>query len=506
MKNPSLLTLGILLGLAACKEADSTVLVNISINPDVRPVHSVRVAMSSAQARDTKTYPAKASATALPSGSSLVIILPRSRTGRLDLAVVGIDNAGANVAHGATQATIAVGGSVTAAVVLAAGPSLCGNMALDSGETCDDGNQFSFDGCDFQCQPEGSRPDAAAPDSGMPEVIPNDGATADTRIDDVFSDRLADVRGADTVGDLPAPSDLPVTTSDLAREAAQDSAGDVHIPFDTPVASDAADVRFSTDMGPDAETGPAKDAASPADTTPICSPQPKSTGGIPCPGGQCALGGYSGPAFTATDGVMSTVCMSPNSLCAAGQTPAYSATTNSWGGDFGFETTTAFPILSGAGVAVALSSLPTSQTIRVNVLVQDTVYCAAMMAANQTIPWKDFYTECWNTGGTSLGTLAPTTAMRIYFVVNSTTVAGTFDFCVTSLALVQPKLPLGTRCTSGAECESTFCADGVCCGVASCTTPDNTCSTCSGSTNGVPDGRCGARCPICNCVSGNCSC
>ena len=77
-------------------------------------------------------------------------------------------------------------------------------------------------------------------------------------------------------------------------------------------------------------------------------------------------------------------------------------------------------------------------------------------------------------------------------------------FCQGSVC--KPKLSTGTNCTSGDQCQSTYCTDGVCCGVASCTTPGNTCSTCSNSTNGVPNGQCGARCPICNCTGGNCTC
>jgi hypothetical protein len=63
-----------------------------------------------------------------------------------------------------------------------------------------------------------------------------------------------------------------------------------------------------------------------------------------------------------------------------------------------------------------------------------------MTAASQTIAWTDFYTQCWNAGaGTSLGAATPATATSIYFVVNSSMVGGPFDFCVTSLSLVQIK-------------------------------------------------------------------
>ena len=166
MKVRLLLVLGLF---SACKEADSVVLVNVSINPDVSPVYSLRVAMSTARAHDTKIYPATPSVTAIlssSSSSSFAIVLPRSRTGFLDLALDGLDTAGKSVAHGTAQTTIVVGGTATVpSVALAAGASLCGDGVINSGETCDDGNQFSFDGCDFRCQIEGALGDASVPDA-----------------------------------------------------------------------------------------------------------------------------------------------------------------------------------------------------------------------------------------------------------------------------------------------------------------------------------------------------
>ena len=170
MKTRPFLAVGLLIGLSACKKADSVILVNASINPDVSPIYSLRVSMSSAQTQDSKVYPAKQSATAIPTSASLVIVLPRSRSGRVDLAVDGVDNAGINVAHGTAQAVIVVGGSVTTTVVLTAGPTLCGNDSIEPGETCDDGNQFSFDGCDFRCQVEIPMRDAGVPDTSVPEA------------------------------------------------------------------------------------------------------------------------------------------------------------------------------------------------------------------------------------------------------------------------------------------------------------------------------------------------
>jgi cysteine-rich repeat protein len=192
MKVRFLLAFGILASLSACKDADSVVFVNVSITPDAPPVYSLRVAMSTTRAHDTKIYPAAPSVTAIlspSSASSFAIVLPRSRTGFLDLALDGLDTAGKSVAHGTAQTTIVVGGTVTVpSVVLVTGSSLCGDGVVDSGETCDDGNQFSFDGCDFQCRIEGAPSDASVPD-----VDAFDGGDSNSR-----QDSMVDLAAPDT--------------------------------------------------------------------------------------------------------------------------------------------------------------------------------------------------------------------------------------------------------------------------------------------------------------------
>jgi len=135
-----------------------------------------------------------------------------------------------------------------------------------------------------------------------------------------------------------------------------------------------------------------------------CTLRPKSTGGLPCPGGKCTVGAYSGYDFGFSDGLGSTYCVDANSLCAAGTTlapdpPAYTI----WGAGFGFSLsplttlTNTTPVqLTGSGVSVTLSSLPTGgATARVQVTVGITQYCALMTSASQTIPWASFNTECW---------------------------------------------------------------------------------------------------------------
>jgi hypothetical protein len=116
--------------------------------------------------------------------------------------------------------------------------------------------------------------------------------------------------------------------------------------------------------------------------------------------------------------------------------PTYSV----WGAGFGFNLsplatpTVPMPVqLSGTGVTVTLSSLPTGADMRVQVNVGGTHYCATMTSPSQTLPWTSFNTACWDpTTGTAL-TGAPNTS-TLEFEASSGTTAGTFDFCVTALS------------------------------------------------------------------------
>jgi len=132
--------------------------------------------------------------------------------------------------------------------------------------------------------------------------------------------------------------------------------------------------------------------------TATCTPVPKSTGGLSCPGGLCTVGAYSGYDFTFGDKIASSVCMLPNSLCGAGtvgaQNPAGGYTV--WGAGFGFSlstlttATTETPVqLAGTGVTVTVTSLPTNADMRLQVKhfvgATGTTYCAIMTTATQTI-------------------------------------------------------------------------------------------------------------------------
>ena len=152
---------------------------------------------------------------------------------------------------------------------------------------------------------------------------------------------------------------------------------------------------------------------------------------------------YSGYDFSLVDPTgKSSVCMSPNSLCGAGvvgaqNPPSYTV----WGAGFGFNlsplttATTIVPVqLTGSGVTVTLSSLPTGgATARVQVTVGTAQYCAVMTKATQTIPWTSFNTECW-ASASGVALTGPPNASNIQFEAASGATAGAFDFCVTALS------------------------------------------------------------------------
>ena len=279
---------------------------------------------------------------------------------------------------------------------------------------------------------------------------------------------------------------------------------------DAAVPSDLAktvDVGASGDRAAVSDGAP--DGTAGTDSSPtLCSPVPKSTGGIACPGGKCTVGPYSGSASAFSDGVSSTICLSGNTLCAAGATNASKSTntTINWGTAFGFnlspnstDTDLVGVQLSGSGISVTLSSLPTGAQARVQVMVGNAAYyCAAMSASTQTFPWASFNTACWNNSGTYLSG-APTAATSIAITVSSEAgVAGSFDLCVTSLAF-----PGSETCPTGYHDGGT----GTCVLIGACSTgyhdggggacvASGTCST--GYHNGgagtcVASGTCSTR-------------
>ena len=176
--------------------------------------------------------------------------------------------------------------------------------------------------------------------------------------------------GSTKFGDSAVFSDLG-TALDVAIPP--DVAQRPDVGLDAPLTVDATsipDVGLSPDVTfiPDTGTGPpnsgdggASDGAGGTNSSPtLCSPVPKSTGGIACPGGKCTVGTYSGSGFTLTDGLASTICLSANSLCAAGTTnPLKSSDTSAnWGAVFGFYLSPDSTAANSVGVQLAGSGYP----------------------------------------------------------------------------------------------------------------------------------------------------
>jgi hypothetical protein len=177
--------------------------------------------------------------------------------------------------------------------------------------------------------------------------------------------------------------------------------------------------------------------------TATCTPVPKSTGGLSCPDGLCTVQSYSGHNFPLVDtSGKSSICMLPNTLCAAGTVGAQDPPTfKVWGAGFGFSlspqttATIIVPVqLTGSGVTVTLSSLPTGgASARAQVTVGGAQYCAVMTKTSQTIPWTSFNSTCWDP--TPAGALTgPPNASNFQIEASAGTTAGAFDFCLTGLS------------------------------------------------------------------------
>ena len=177
--------------------------------------------------------------------------------------------------------------------------------------------------------------------------------------------------------------------------------------------------------------------------TVTCTPVPKSTGGISCPTNVCTVQTYSGYDFPLVDPTgKSSICMSPNTLCAAGTVGAQDPPTfKVWGAGCGFSlsplttATSTVPVqIIGSGVTVTLSSLPSGgASARVLVTVGTVQYCAVMTNTSQTIPWTSFNLTCW--APTPAGALTgPPIASNFQIQASAGTTAGAFDFCLTGLS------------------------------------------------------------------------
>lgn len=448
MKAKWLPIFGLIALLLACKDAKSVVLVNVALDSDVAPIYSLRVSMSIDQAHDTKIYPDKASTLAIPSTTSLVIVLPRSRAGMLDLAFDGLDSIGNSVAHGTTSTPVTVGGTATVSVTLHMGASVCGNQIVDPGETCDDGNQFSFDGCDFRC---------------MAESHPSDSGVSDTR-----PSIPGDVDGsANTSRDVMA--DTAVSAPDLTPDRPREPDGNRldGRPEDVPQQQDAAaSVRDSSSGFALGQTCTGKEQCASGNCVDgVCCQSTCNSVcmvcNLPTSTGQCAFA-------RAGDDPRDNCSPEPESTCGRDGTCDGAGSCRRW-----VDGTVCGPATCTKGTAASERTCDGQGLCRAPITTRDCQpFACKGNACGTTCATPD---DCSSDASCQAG-------------------------------VCKAKQALGTSCTSGSQCQSTHCTDGVCCESENCNSPSNSCSTCSNSTNGVPNGRCGARCRVCNCTNGVCSC
>ena len=144
----------------ACEKSDGVVIVNVTAEADVdvASVFQLRAQVSNAGQGNTRLFPGTPGARPIVFDTSFSLTVPRDRTGAMDIALDGLDATGAAVANGAATVDLHGGDKVTVAITLHAGPSLCGNGRIDSGEACDDGDRLSSGDCDYLCQSRTSGP------------------------------------------------------------------------------------------------------------------------------------------------------------------------------------------------------------------------------------------------------------------------------------------------------------------------------------------------------------
>jgi len=150
----------------ACERSDSIVVVKVAADSGVADVMQLRAWVSNAGDGTARLFPTAPAAQPIAFETSFSISVPRARTGALDIALDGLDGGGAVVASGAGTVDLHVGDNVTVTITLQAGPSLCGNGQVDSGEGCDDGDRLSSGTCDYACQPRTAGPGAGGAGGG----------------------------------------------------------------------------------------------------------------------------------------------------------------------------------------------------------------------------------------------------------------------------------------------------------------------------------------------------
>ena len=470
----------IFLGLAflalACKAGSSSsqdvLLVTVKAPADLTGITHLNVTFTNAGTSETQSYPPNPTSTPIVFSTTLSATMPKSRTGNIDVSIDGLDAQNTVLAHGETSQDLVSGGQTNVTVTLAAVP--VGSDAGVGGQggataTGGSGGQGGAAGAGGAGGVQGGTTSANGGHSTATGGATGGGtAGIDAGVDGASggsagtSARAGNSGGGSSGTGAAGASGGAIVTGGVGAGGTGGTSGGTggtgscppimcpalaclgHTqpnpdPCGCPICAPNLDGGMAQDAGGSADR-PSTDANS-AETLATCS-APKSTGGIACPGGKCTVGDYSGFEFAFADQTdESSICLSPNSLCAAGTTGAQNPPTYSvWGASFGFNLSTAttatgtVPVqLSGTGVTIALSSLPTGADMRVLVTVGSTSYCAVMTAVTQTLLWTSFNQTCWapTVAGALMG--APD-ATNIQFQVSSGPTVGTFDFCVTAIS------------------------------------------------------------------------
>lgn len=295
-----------LVAAAGCSKADSVVVVSVTADPAVPAVTQIRVTMSNAGVGDVRLYPQATGATAISFPTAFSIVVPRARSGTLDLALEGMAG-GSVVANGSARTVIVVGGRTDVSVRLTPGPALCGNRMIDPGEECDDANRVSGDGCDFMCHREGGVGDGGAPDVASdigtePAMDTTTDASAE-RADGAGDGAMdASVESPiDAATDLPLePVEAPVDVLDPPTDMTVDA------PIDLPV-------DLPPDLAADKPPDMPKDAPPdlPADLPPDMPPDAPPDAAVDMPlanGAPCATPSQCASGFCANGVCCDTAC------------------------------------------------------------------------------------------------------------------------------------------------------------------------------------------------------
>jgi len=125
LKTRRLLAVLILLGAGGCgsgdvaAEDDSVVVIQVNFDAGVPEVRQIHVAAHLGSAgMDADLYFPTTPMGPIASGSTLALLIPKTRSGLLDLILYGLDGSQNPVARGNGQTTITVGGQVITTITL----------------------------------------------------------------------------------------------------------------------------------------------------------------------------------------------------------------------------------------------------------------------------------------------------------------------------------------------------------------------------------------------------